>query len=225
MKRRVLLLSGAGILGTALGACSTTKSQTDPGSGGTSQPSQEMSTVDTGTTIDRVVYRDLKEAIAATDVVVVGTIGSLQSFAIPYPSNSKYSGLPPDMRSDALVTVRSVIMDRRAKPTPFSECRLTFFGGDSNGKRYAVAGDPLPATGKDYFLLLVMNESETLPHASPKRAGVPDFVTTGLGDGRWSIRADGTLVPEAGYEPVPWAMSAFAGRTVEQATAAVRAAA
>jgi hypothetical protein len=221
VKRRELIGIGTAVVGLTVAGCSQATSTAIPAAPPTSAPTR---TEEMGMIIDPVIYNTLKDAVAATDVVLVGTMGPLQSFAQPYPSDPKQAGLPPDIRCDAVVTVKRVIVDRRPQPTSFSECRLSFFGGDSDGTRYVVGVDPLPTEGQDYFLLLVIADSVDLPHSSAPREGVPEMVTTMLGDGRWRVGDDGMLSPEVGFHPTTWSEDAFARKTLEQAAAAVRAA-
>lgn len=224
MKRRDLFGIGAVAAGSVLAGCSRSSADPKPASSTATIPVETMPTEDAGIIIDRVIYTSLKEAVSITDVVLLGTMGHLKSFSLPYPNDPKHKGLPPDLRSDAVVTVKQVILDRRTQPTPFSECRLSFYGGEANGKRYVAASDPLPTAGEDYLLLLLLAESPDLPHSSARRSGVPDMVTVMFGDGRWRVGSDRLLRPEVGFEPIPWAVKAFSGKSLDQAAAVVRAA-
>ncbi len=217
MKRRELVWLGAAAVGLGLGGCSQGTTRV-PAAPPTSAPTR---TETIGVIIDPVVYQTLKDAVAATDAVLVGTMGPLATLTTPNPTDAKYEGVPPSMFCEAVVTVKRVILDRRANPTPFTQCRMKFFGGEVDGVRHVAAQDPLPTVGQDYFLLLLANSADT-QHAGPSREGVPDMVSIMLGDGRWRVGGDGLLSPEPEYHPtMAYFSDAFAHRTVDQAAAAV----
>lgn len=128
--------------------------------------------------------------------------------------------MAPDVRTDAVLDVTQTVLARPGSAA-FSRCRLWFFGGQAQGQRYLMVNDPLPVAGERYLMFLAA--SPGMPHSTPPDPGVPEMQSTGLADGRWLIRADGTLAPPAGVTPQPWMRESLAGRTVAEAVAAIRA--
>jgi len=217
VERRDLVRLGAAAVGLGLAGCARPTVTGDPAAPPTSTP---MRTETIGVIIDPVVFADLKEVVAATGLVLVGTMGPLSTLTSPNPDHPKYQGVPPTITCEATVTVKRVVLDRRASRTTLTECRIFLFGGEVDGVRYVAEQDPLPTIGQDYFLLLLTSSAGMQP-PSPARAGVPEVASVMLGDGRWRVGSDGLLSPELGYTPRPWLTEAFANKTVDQAAATV----